>query len=136
MTAPNFSIPKVGVPVTPSERMSDDWYKFLYRLWEYVQNIVPSVTVGSIQYNIVTTAVGMTAAYGDFIQVNAAGGPVSITLPAAATTPGALIDVSKIDASANAVTVVGTINGVANFDLLLQDESITLVSDGTGFRII
>lgn len=129
----DIGLPKANVPIT-DKPASLDWYKFFVRLVAYVQNIVPSVVVGSIQYNIVSTATDVTAAYGDWIESNATGGMILVTLPNPATLPGALVGVAKSDASANVVRVVGTINGVANFDLVAQDETLSLVSIGTGWR--
>jgi hypothetical protein len=128
-----LGLPKHNVAIT-DKPASLDWYKFFVRLVDYVQNIIPSVVVGSIQYNIVTTAVNVTASYGDWVEANAAGGLLLITLPNPATLPGALVGIAKSDASGNIVRAVGTINGVANFDLVAQNETLTLVSIGTGWR--
>lgn len=114
--------------------MSSDWYKFMYRFWEYAQNFIPSVTIGSIQYNIVSTSVSVTASCGDWVDMNATTGAKGVTLPDPSLLPGALVGVCKVDASANAVTVIGTIDGAVNFDLIAQYETLTLVSVGSEWR--
>jgi hypothetical protein len=44
--------------------------------------------------------------------------------------------IKKTDSSVNAVTVAGTIDGDTNFDLELQDESITITANASGWWII
>jgi hypothetical protein len=77
------------------------------------------------------------------VYVNASGGPVTVTLPAAATavSNGAGRDyiIIKIDSSANAVTIDGngaeTINGAATYVISNQWTSISVGSNGTGWII-
>jgi hypothetical protein len=70
--------------------------------------------------------------------VNASGGAVTITLPTAVGNEAILI-VKKDDASANTVTVDGAgaelIDGAATAVLAVEDESISLASDGAGWAI-
>ena len=75
------------------------------------------------------------AAYGDWVEMDATAGLRTVTLPNPATTPGALVGVAKTDATGNVVRLVGTINGVANYDLVAQDETATLVAIGTYWRL-
>lgn len=82
-----------------------------------------------------TTAYAATAA-DSVILVNATGGAVAITLPAATAAPGQMIRVKKIDSSGNAVTVVragsDTIEGSTSaISLGAQWNFTTLVTDGT-----
>lgn len=91
-----------------------------------------SLAVRSVTTNY--TAVGGDA----IILVNATGGAVTITLPAAnqASPTGKFIQVVKIDSSANAVTIQragsDTIEGLTTINLQTQYSSVTLYSDGTG----
>lgn len=66
---------------------------------------------------VLTKTANYTAAASDFVQVDATGGAVTITLPAAPAT-GALVSVKKIDGTTNQVTIApsggGTIDGDAN----------------------
>lgn len=65
--------------------------------------------------------------------VDATAGPITVTLPTTAAA-GAMVAVEKIDASANAVTVSGTIRGVASSQIPLtsQYEARTFLSEGSG----
>lgn len=64
-----------------------------------------------------TKTADYTAVTGDFVQVNAASGGVTITLPSSPST-GALVAVKKVDSTSNTVTIAppggGTIDGDAN----------------------
>ena len=97
-----------------------------------------SVIVGKRNVKSVTAA--HTASRGeDVILVNATGGAVTVTLPAAGQYSGLQFIIKKTDASANAVTIDGsgaeTIDGAATQVLTVQYQSITVVSDGTGWQI-
>jgi len=131
----NIGLPKANVAIT-DKTTSLDWYKYFVRLTAFVENITSTTNIVNAPYNPVTTTIDYTAAYGDLVEANAAGGAINVTLPNPATHPGVPVIVAKTDASANAVTIVGTINGVANFDLLAQDEVLTVVSVTTGWRAI
>jgi hypothetical protein len=73
--------------------------------------------------------------------INGTGGAggITITLPAAASSTGRIITVTKVDAGAGDVTIDGngaeTINGNATHDLTSQYESITIYCDGTEWFI-
>lgn len=73
-------------------------------------------------------------------EVDASGGNRTITLPSLAVAydatlkTGWIVNVAKSDSSTNTVTIVGTINGVANFDLLRQDESLMFQAGPTSWR--
>jgi len=83
-------------------------------------------------------SVNKTLTNGDsVILVNAAAAPVTITLPASIS--GKYFDIKKIDATANAVTIVptsGTIDGGASVVITVQYNSVTVIGDGTNFAII
>jgi hypothetical protein len=67
------------------------------------------------------------------VWVDASGGAVTITMPAAADHAGVEWIIEKIDSTANLVTIAAadTINGDASFDLLAQYESIRPQSNGS-----
>ncbi len=71
----------------------------------------------------------------DICEVDASGGPVTITMPLTTARGGKAFDISKIDSSANAVTIVPagaeTIIGAASFVLLFQYESVPLYANDT-----
>jgi hypothetical protein len=67
------------------------------------------------------------------ILVDASGGPVSITLPTAASANGLIFNIKKIDSSANAVTLVGIIDGDTNPTILFPEQNAEIQSNGTIF---
>lgn len=64
----------------------------------------------------------------------------TLTLPTAASITGRQIRFKKTDSSANKVTLDGngseTIDGSLTYDLWLQNQAVTIVSDGTNWRLI
>jgi len=77
-------------------------------------------------------SVDTTLSYQDVALVDASGGAVSITLPSGVTKP---YSIKKTDSSVNAVTIVGTIDGDVNFDLIAKDEYINVVPSGANWFI-
>lgn len=71
---------------------------------------------------------------------DASGGAITATLPAAATTTNRVYIFKKTDTTTNDVTIDGnaseTIDGATNYALTVEDESITIISDGTNWRDI
>ena len=76
----------------------------------------------------------------DVVLVDASGGAITITLPAAATDTGREYTIKKIDTSANAVTVDGngseTIDNATTAVLGRPYDAIQIVSDGTEWWIL
>jgi len=100
------------------------------------------VNVGAIFVAVRTEVADYPVADGDnVILVDATAGLVTITLPLASPNEGRILRVKKIDSvQTNAVKIDGngaeTIDGAADLDLLLQDETATVVSDGTEWWVI
>jgi len=69
-----------------------------------------------------------------FVLVNANTSNIQCTLPSASS--GRIITIKKIDSSSNSVTFSGLIDGLTNIELKLQNQSITLASDGSVWRMI
>lgn len=69
----------------------------------------------------------------DWVEADASGGPFNLTLPASPPT-GTIVGVKKVDASANAVTIVGTIDGAVNPTMTKQWHSYEVIYDGTTWR--
>lgn len=68
---------------------------------------------------------------------NATGGAFNITLPSAAVVgDGFNVTIKKTDSSANAVTIVGTIDGVSNYSLDIENDAVHLVCDGSVFFVV
>lgn len=64
---------------------------------------------------------------------DATGGAFSLTLPSAATFAGAVFFLKKTDASANAITIVGTVDGAVNPTLTAAARNMVVASDGTSW---
>lgn len=73
-----------------------------------------------------------TANPGEQVFADATGGAYAVTLPSVGALLGnSEVTVMKTDSSANAITLTGTVNGVANPTLAAQYNSKTIVSNGT-----
>lgn len=89
----------------------------------------------SPMYNVVSKTANYTAAAFDLVLCNATGGAFNVTLP---TTPptGTMVAIKKTDASVNAVTLIGTIDGVTNPTFSSQWHGTELVYDGTNWKTL
>lgn len=86
--------------------------------------------------NSVMVSANYTAINGDYVEVDATSGPITITIPHA---NGAFTGVTKTDSSANVVTVVsasGTIDGDPNAQVATQHASATFIGDGTNIAVV
>lgn len=76
----------------------------------------------------------LTATSNTFQAVDATGGAVTVTLPAATNT-SKLFSVKKVDSSANTVTIAragsDTIDGATSYVLNVQYEAIDVIANGT-----
>lgn len=91
--------------------------------------------------SIRTITASATLSANDYtVLVNATGGAVTVTLPAASTVSGQTFHVKKIDATANAVTLDGsgteTIDGAATKSTTTQWASYSVQSNGTEWFIL
>lgn len=92
---------------------------------------------------IVTKTAAYTATNDDdMILVDCTSGAVTIALPAASTAvtsagnQNKLLVIKKIDSSANAVTISGTIDGATNYHLVRQNEIVELASNGSAWYLM
>jgi len=86
---------------------------------------------------VTAVAVHAVAATDEVILADATGGAFDVDLPAPVS--GRRLDIKKIDASVNAVTVDGNgalIDGGATWPLAAQWDSVTVVSDGTDWFVV
>lgn len=75
-----------------------------------------------------TGAVTLATTSAEFQTADATSAAFTITLPSTST-PGYTFTIKKVDSSANAVTIAGTIDGVsAGYTLAAQNETVTLMS--------
>lgn len=102
--------------------------------------LVDQTDLASKQSKLSTTTIktaAYTASANELVVADASAGTVPITLPSAATVgAGAMVVATKIDTSANLVTVqkagTDTINvALTSVSLALTDESLSFISDGT-----
>lgn len=89
----------------------------------------------STNYTVLTTD------YGKTILCDATSAAFTVTLPAVASAgDGFWVNIVKIDASANAVTIDGygseTINGTATYSLATQYDYATLICDGSEWFVV
>lgn len=69
--------------------------------------------------------------------VDASGGAFTITLPSAASAFGRTFTITRTDNTiANAVTISGTISGASDWKLFTQDETLTIYSNGTEYKVL
>ena len=96
-----------------------------------VDTHIADETIHFVRPPVVESAVSRGAQSSPEIAVmDATSGDLTYTLPSLTGRNGFVYEVKKSDATANTVTVVGTIDNDANFILLSQDECVT-VKGGT-----
>lgn len=84
------------------------------------------------------SATGTIGAYR-MERVDATSGAITRTLPPVASSKYLEFTITKVDSSANAVTIAedsgdsNTINGVSSLELSAQYESVTLISNGSAW---
>jgi hypothetical protein len=92
------------------------------------KGLVLGITTQTSAYSILTT---------DYtIRCDATSAAFAVTLPTASTCTGQVFVIKKIDSSANAVTINGTLDGTASRTLTTQYSSYTVQSNGTTYDII
>ncbi len=98
-----------------------------------------AIATASRLVSVQAGAYGPSADIGEIVLVNAASGPVTITLPTAASN-NHMYTIKKIDSSSNDVTVTTTssqtIDGGLTALLRVRYVSVTLVSDGSNWSVI
>ncbi|MBI3889634.1 hypothetical protein HY312_03630, partial [Candidatus Saccharibacteria bacterium] len=90
------------------------------------------VSAGSVRSGSTTstTTITLTTASVEYQLCNAVSAAYTITLPAT-TTAGYRFTIKKVDSSANAVTIAGTVDGATNYVLSAQYKYVTLISTTT-----
>lgn len=99
-------------------------------------NHTGSLRLSNVDWNVRSVVYDVTAVAGDFCDVDASSGAVSVTLPDPAANIGKMVAVAKADSSANAVTLVGTVNGTASPSFIVQYTCYTMASTGTEWRLV
>lgn len=70
------------------------------------------------------------------VYVDATHGAFTLTLPSPDQVQDLVVTIKKTDNSGNAVTIGGTVDGVANRTLAAQYDGLTLSSDGVNYYIL
>ena len=120
--------------------VNKDWDDVPYVAGDCIRDITEwNSVVAWIKRVVAATAVNYTPSVFEVVIVDAVGGERTITLPAVHEN-GNIIDVKKVDASANNVIVDGdgadTIDGALTQTIGFQYESICVVSDGSNWFMI
>lgn len=68
--------------------------------------------------------------------VDCTAAPITVTFPPAEQMQFARITVKKVDNTANAITLSGTVDGTVNPQILTPMVSLTIQSDGTDWWIL
>lgn len=95
---------------------------------------------GSTNLSVVAKTANYTATTSDdVIDCDASGGAFTISVYTAVGNTGKVLTVKKTDSSTNAVTIdpnsTETIDGALTVALITQGNALTIVSDGTNWRI-
>gem|GEM_PF-6828931 len=92
---------------------------------------------GSVAFSFVTKTANYTLTAADHtVRIDASSGSITATLPTASTCPGRVYVIKKIDASANTVTVSGSIDGVSSKIYSTQFSGTSVQSNGSTWDII
>ncbi len=100
---------------------------------------INGVDISQAVTNTITTGTTLTRSYRTVL-CNATDASFTVTLPASANSKYQIYEIKKIDSTGNAVTIDGnaaeTIDGDTTKSLNLQNESITIQSNGISWYII
>ena len=99
------------------------------------------IAAGSFAAGVTSTTTALTLTSSHYtVLCNASGGTFTITLPTAVGISGRIYNIKKTDSSGNAILIDGngveTIDGDLTKSLNLQNESITIQTDGSNWYII
>jgi len=93
--------------------------------------------VDGIFYEPIDVTANHTANENEFVSCDSSGGTFTVSLPLAPV-KGEKIDITKIDNSINPITIDGNGNNIlgdASIQITVQDESVTLVFNGTEWKV-
>jgi hypothetical protein len=72
----------------------------------------------------------------DYVEGDATAGDIALTLPSVVVGAGKSYYLKKVDASANLVTVTGTVDGATNVILRQQNDYLHVTSNGTEWKTL
>ena len=109
------------------DEYAPDW------MGQELMNVQRAISPTAIRTSTISTA---QLANDRFTLMDATAGARNYTLLAPSAWPVFPITVKKIDASANAVTLVGTVDGVVNPTLAAQYVTRQIISDGVSLWFV
>lgn len=123
-------------PLTEDRKEWADWF---YKIWLLINQVSSSITLSVT--SITDSDSPYTASSTDFLIVcDCTSGAITVNLPASNESLGRMINIKKIDSSANAVTVDGsgaeTIDDSATLSISTQYDSYTLMNDQSEWWIV
>lgn len=129
----NFIKPSVNDPTD-----QDLWGGYLNENWDSADALLlQAIKAGTLSKSAVYIATAADA--NKTLLGDASGGTFDFELPDASTVSGAVYTFKKTDSSANAVRLDGnstqTIDGTETYSLTLQNQSVTIVSDGSNWQV-
>jgi hypothetical protein len=147
VTIPNAAAGQVMIALDSTTTAAIKPGRYLYDV-EIVQTSTSKVTrvvegqidfAAGVSTNLFNTQIfTVTASYtlkitDNTVLCNCASNAISITLPAAAAAPNKIFIIKKIDATANVVTIVGTVDGTVNPTIPTQYQTVKVQSNGVNW---
>lgn len=130
-----FMLPGEAVRITYTEKPIVKYFP----MYDLVGGGVTDNTPVTLSLTTVSTDYTLTVA-DEVVAVDAANGPVTVTLPPAHGLEGKELVIKKVDATVNVVTVDGAgadlIDGQSTQTLIAPQEALSVVSDNNGWMIV
>lgn len=128
------SINRITIDGNASETIDGELTQTLITQYSVINLVCDGVTWWTtygafFKKSITTKTTTYTANYDEVVICNASGGAFTVTLPNVFN--GVSNIIKKIDSSANAITINGTIDGVASQTLTEQYDSVNVICDGS-----
>lgn len=126
----------------PETANRQDWPRLVAAANRDHEDRIKTLEAGGAVYGAVRTITATSSvAVGDYaIFADATSGAITVNLPAVAASSGRQLEVKKVDASGNAVTLDGnsseTIDGATTLAIATQYQSYTVHCDGTAWWVI
>jgi hypothetical protein len=96
-------------------------------------NVQRALLVATVRSVTADTTVSAT---DDTVLADATSDPISVTLPAADQVLGLKVTIKRMNSGANAVTIVGTVDGTASPTLAAQYDAMTVQSTGSAWILL
>lgn len=125
----------------PETANRQDWPRLVANKSREQDGRLNALESGAVYGAVRTITATSSVAVGDYaIFADATSGAITVNLPAVAASSGRQLEVKKVDASGNAVTLDGnsseTIDGATTLAIATQYQSYTVHCDGTAWWVI